>query len=137
MVDRDSLARLALFTDLTASQLEDVAHTLDEERHRHDTHILREGLSGNSFYVILDGEVSIRVSGIERTRLGPGEFFGELSILTGEPFVADVVVASEELRCVVLAGPELRTLLLRHPPVAIRILEQEARRLRNTTLWHA
>jgi CRP-like cAMP-binding protein len=98
---------------------------------------LREGLSGNSFYVILDGEVSIRVSGIERTRLGPGEFFGELSILTGEPFVADVVVASEELRCVVLAGPELRTLLLRHPPVAIRILEQEARRLRNTTLWHA
>src|SRR3712207_8100437 len=46
-----------------------------------------------------------------RAHLGAGEFFGEVSIFTGEPVVADVVAASDDLRCAVLPGGDLRDLL--------------------------
>jgi CRP-like cAMP-binding protein len=135
MVDSDSLARLALFADLAAAQLDAVANLLDDERYPRGTRVLRQGLSGNSFYVILEGDVAVSIDGEQRARLRPGEFFGEISILTGEPVQADVVVMNEELRCAVLSGPELKPLLLRHPSVAVRMLELGARRLRAANLW--
>jgi CRP-like cAMP-binding protein len=134
-VDADSLARLALFADLTAPQLEALAHTVDEERHARGERVLRQGLSGSAFYVILAGEAAVRIDGQERARLAAGEFFGEISILTGEPVGADVVALSEELRCGVLPGPELKPLLLAYPQVAVRMLEFSARRLRSANRW--
>jgi CRP-like cAMP-binding protein len=131
----DDLARLALFADLEAPQLAEVAQIADEERFMRDDRIIRAGLSGSGFYVILDGEAAVRIDGQERVRLRPGEFFGEVSILTSEAAVADVVAATEELRCAVIAAPELKPLLLRHPSVALRMLEFGARRLRNANLW--
>jgi CRP-like cAMP-binding protein len=135
VIDAESLAPLALFAELEPPQLEALAQTLDEERHARDTRVLRQGMSGNAFYVILSGEASVRIDGTERARLAPGEFFGEVSILLGEPPTADVVAATEELRCAVLAGPDFRPLLLQHPTVLYRVLQNEARRLRNANLW--
>ena len=123
MLEPDDLARLSLFADLRASQLEEVAQTLEEERHPRGDRVLREGLSGGGFYIVLDGEVVVRIGDEERARLTAGEFFGEISVLTGEPSSADVVVSSEELRCAILPGPELRPLLLRFPHIAVRMLE--------------
>ena len=135
MVDAVSLARLALFADLGRAQLESVAHVLDEERHPRDARVMREGLAGNGFYVILDGEASVRIANEERARLHAGDFFGEVSIFTGDPAGADVVVAGDELHVAVLPGPELRPLLLEHPTVAVRMLEAGARRLHSANLW--
>jgi CRP-like cAMP-binding protein len=135
MIDAESLAPLAIFADLEPPQLHELAQTLDEERHPRDARVLRQGMSGNAFYVILNGEASVRIDDTERARLVPGDFFGEVSILLGEPPTADVVVAAEELRCAILPGPEFRGLLLRHPTVLYRMLQTEARRLRNANLW--
>jgi CRP-like cAMP-binding protein len=135
VVDVESLARLALFADVNAPELEAIAHAVNEERYDRGTKVLRAGLSGNQFYVILDGEAAVIVDGVERARLRAGDFFGEISILTGVAVIADVVAESEELRCAVLPGPELKPLLVGHPHVAIRMLELGARRLRATTLW--
>ncbi len=135
MVDRDTLARLALFADLEEPQLESLAHNLDEERFAAGTRVLREGLSGSNFYVILDGTASVRVDGQERAVLHAGEFFGEISILAGGPASADVVAASDELHCAVLPRPELRPLLLSYPAIAVRMLEMGARRLRSANQW--
>jgi len=135
VIDAESLAPLSLFADLEPPQLHALALTLEEERHPRETRVLRQGMSGNAFYVILNGEASVRIDGTERARLVPGEFFGEVSILLGEPPTADVVAASDELRCAVLPGPEFRELLLRHPTVLYRVLQIEARRLRNANLW--
>ena len=137
MIDPDSLARLALFADLRGPQLEEVAAALEEQRHPRGARLIREGLSGSGFYVILEGDVSIRIRGADRARLAAGDFFGEMSILIGEPASADVVVVSDELRCAVLAEPELRPLLLRFPQIALRMLEVGARRLRTTNEWAA
>lgn len=137
MIDTATLARLALFADLPAPQLAAVAELMDEESFRRDDRVLREGISGNAFYVITDGEASVRIDGQERARLHAGQFFGEVSILTGEPAGADVVAASDELRCAVLPGHRLRPLLLERPQLAVRMLEADARRLRHANLWAA
>lgn len=134
MIDVDSLARLALFSDLTRPQLEAVSHAVDEQRFRRGTRILREGLSGSAFYVIVEGEATVEIEGEERARLQPGDFFGEVSILTGDPPDADVIAASD-LRAAVLGGPELEPLLLEYPRLALKMLEIEARRLRNANRW--
>src|SRR5258705_11840470 len=87
----DKLSSLSLFADLSAAQLESVAHIVDERRFAEGERILRQGLSGSGFYVILAGEAIIRVDGQEYGRLGRGGFFGEISALLGDPPVADIV----------------------------------------------
>jgi CRP-like cAMP-binding protein len=124
----DALARLSLFSDLERPQLESVAHTLSEESFPAGQRILRQGFAGGGFFIILEGEVSVRVDGQDITRLGKGDFFGEISLLLGEPPVADVVTLTP-VTALQLAGPDLRAFLLAFPPVMYRMLQSVGRRL--------
>lgn len=128
----ETLSGLALFADLSAPELERVAHTMEERFFAEGERILRQGLSGSGFYLIIDGEAAIRIDGREYGMLSRGEFFGEISVLLGEPPVADIV-AVRPLRCAVIAAPALRDFLVDHPTVAYRMLIAEARKLRNAT----
>jgi len=130
----ESLSQLALFADLTPSQLEAIAHTHDEDVFAEGERVLRRGLSGGNFYVILDGEAKVEFEGEERNRLGRGEFFGEISALTGEPPAADVIAATT-LRCLVIPAAQLEQLLLERPQLMLRMLRMEARRLQGTVNW--
>ncbi|HSB39830.1 MAG TPA: cyclic nucleotide-binding domain-containing protein [Gaiellaceae bacterium] len=130
----ETLGQLALFADLTPSQLEAVAHSHDEDVFAPGERVLRRGLSGGNFYVILEGEAAVEVGGEERHRLGRGEFFGEISALTGEPPAADVV-AKTVLRCLVIPAVQLEQLLLERPQFMLRLLRMEARRLQGTVEW--
>jgi CRP-like cAMP-binding protein len=130
----EMLAQLTLFADLTAPQLEEVAHSVSEEVFGEGQRVLRQGMSGGRFFVILEGEASVSIDGVERARLGRGDFFGEVAALTGDAPTADVV-ASTLLRCLVVPGIELEGFLLEHPPVMFRMLQAEARRLRSANEW--
>jgi len=130
----DVLAGLALFGDLSRPQLEAVAHTFDEEYFAPGQRILRQGFAGNAFYVILDGEATVRIDGVDRGKISRGDFFGEISIILGELPSADIV-AIGSLRCLVLPGAELRDFLIAHPSVMYRMLQSEARRLRSANQW--
>ena len=125
----DRLAQLALFADLSRPQLEAVVHTFEEQVFADGQRVLRQGLSGSAFYVVLEGEAAVIIDGTERARLGRGEFFGEISVLTGEPPNADIVAVGL-LRCLVLLGDDLQRFLLERPHVMLRMLKTEARRLR-------
>ena len=125
----DALARLALFADLGRPELESVAHTFEEEVFAAGQRVIRQGLEGSGFYLILEGDARVVIDGEERARLGRGEFFGEISLLTGDPPTADVV-ATSVLRCLVVPGPQLKGFLLEHPSVMLRMLQAEAARLR-------
>jgi CRP-like cAMP-binding protein len=131
----ERLAQLALFADLRWPELEAVAHTFDEEVFGAGQRVLRQGLSGSAFYVVIEGEASVLVDGAERRRLGRGDFFGEISALTGEFPSADVS-AETLLRCLEIPGPQLERFLLDHPTVMLRMLQAEARRLRDSDRWH-
>jgi CRP-like cAMP-binding protein len=128
----DTLAGLSLFADLTRPQLEQVAHKMAEESYPVGQRILRQGFTGTGFYVILDGEVAVRINGTDVAHLGKGDFFGEMSILLGEPPVADIVTL-RQLDVLHLGGPELEGFLRDHPPVMYRMLKTMALRLRNTS----
>jgi CRP-like cAMP-binding protein len=132
----DTLGRLTLFADFTRPELEAVAHTVDEEVFAKGQRVLRQGLSGSGFFVILEGQAAIHVDGEERWTLGPGDFFGETSVLTGEAPSADVVAGSQ-LRCVVVPGPVFEEFLLARPRFLYRLLQAEAHRLRNALEWRA
>ncbi len=130
----ERLAQLALFADLRWPELEAIAHTFDEEVFAQGQRVLRQGITGGAFYVILEGEAAIVIDGQERARLGRGEFFGEISVLIGGVPMADVR-AETLLRCLVLPGPQLESLLLEHPPVMLRMLQAVSRRLRDASRW--
>jgi CRP-like cAMP-binding protein len=130
----DHLAQLALFADLTPAQIDAVAHSYDEAVFSEGERVLRRGLSGGNFYLILEGEVSVVVDGRTRRTLGRGEFFGEISALTGDPPNADVV-ADTLLRCLVIPGPDLERLLLERPQFMLRLLRMEARRVQTAGEW--
>jgi CRP-like cAMP-binding protein len=128
------LAELSLFADLSWPDLERVAHTFEEEAFEPGRRVLRQGLSGSALYVILEGSATVTLDGEEGARLGRGDFFGEISVLIGEPPTADVH-AETLLRCLVVPGTMLEPFLLDHPPVMLRMLKAEARRVRGANRW--
>lgn len=132
----DTLSGLTLFADLSRPQVEQVAHKMTEESYPQGQRILRQGFTGTGFYVIVDGEVAIKIDGEERARLSKGDFFGEMSILLGEPPVADVVTM-RQLRVLHLGGPELEKFLRDYPTVMYRMLKTVALRLRNASRWRS
>lgn len=126
----DAIAGMAIFADLARPQLLGVASQFEETFFPKDSRVLRQGLTGSGFYVIMDGEADVVADGEKRATLAKGDFFGEVSVLLGEPPIADVV-ATRPLRCIVLGGPAVEGFLVDHPRVMYRMLQASARRLRN------
>ena len=131
----EALARLSLFADVPHPQLEALAHSFDEEVFAEGQRVIRQDVTGGGFYVILDGDAKIVIDGQERARLSRGDFFGEISILTDEAPVADVI-ATSLLRCLIIPDNELKAFLLKQPSVMYRMLQVEARRLRAANVWN-
>jgi CRP-like cAMP-binding protein len=130
----ERLSQLALFADLTPMQLEAIAHSFEESVFQPDERVLRHGLSGGNFYVILEGEARVVLGENVLRTLGRGDFFGEIAALTGEKPSADVV-AQTMLRCLVIPPQELERLLLERPQMMLRLLRMEARRLQTSLQW--
>ena len=91
-------------------------------------------MTGSGFYIILEGTAGIRVDNVDRSTLKAGDYFGEISCLLGEVPVADIV-AETPLRCLVLPAAQLEGFLTAHPRIMYRLLQGEARKLKNTTKW--
>ena len=130
----DILSGFALFADLSTPELENIVQTFGEVYFAEGERVIRQGLTATGFYVVLDGGASIVVGGKERGSLRPGDFFGEISCLLGEPPTADIV-ATKPLRCLVLPPAALEEFLVANPHVMYRVLQGESRKLRTTTRW--
>ncbi len=130
----DIISGFGLFAGLPTPELDLIARVFEEAWFGEGERVLRQGLTGAGFYIILDGSAAIRVDGVDRATLRPGDFFGEISCLLGVPPVSDIV-AQRALRCLVLPASELEGFLVANPRVMFRLLQGEARKLRSTTLW--
>ena len=91
--------------------------------------IARQGEIGTCFFVIVSGEVRVVRDGAVVARLGPGEFFGELSVLDRMPRNA-TVAAEEQTSCLALASWDFEKVLLEEPALTLAILRGVATRLR-------
>ena len=132
----ETLRRFNLFADLDRAQLEAIADPDSERSFAAGERIMRRGMSGTGFYVILDGEATVTLSGEELNRLRQGDFFGEISTLLDEPLTADIT-AETPVRVLEIPGPRLEAFLLSYPKVMLRMLVTEARRLQEVLAWRS
>ncbi len=124
-----------LFHGLDAAGLAAVAAAAIEVEFPAERVIARQGEIGTGFFVVVDGTVRVIRDGAVVARLGPGEFFGELSVLDGGPRVAQVV-ADGPTRCLALASWDFERVLREEPGVALSVLRVVAGRLREVTADH-
>lgn len=129
-IDRVSriLAPVALFAPLTGEQRDELAARASERLYGRGEKIVRQGEPGGSMFVIHRGRVRIvEASGRELAVFDAGGYFGEMSMLTGQPRSA-TVEAADECRVVELTAESLREVALSNPEVVTRISEVVAAR---------
>lgn len=85
---------------------------------------------GVLFHLVLEGSGSVLKGGEEIGKIGPGDYFGELSLIDGEPRTADVVAGPDGLTTFALEKWTFQTLLEEHPEVAVPMLTTMVGRLR-------
>jgi CRP-like cAMP-binding protein len=87
----DELRGLPLFSRLSGPDLLFLAGHLDEVTAPASTTLITEGKSNHAFFILLDGQVDASVGGQYRRTLGPGDFFGEISMIELDSATATVV----------------------------------------------
>jgi CRP-like cAMP-binding protein len=97
--------------------------------------IARQGDVGSGLFIIASGSVRVVRDGDTIATLGPGEFFGELSVLDGQPRSAQVVADAPTV-CLALASWDFEAIVRERPDVSLAIMRGLARRLRGLTEAH-
>jgi putative ABC transport system ATP-binding protein len=102
------LRPIDLFKSLTPRQLTDVAERMTKRHFAAGDTVIREGEPGEEFFLISDGAVDVIRAEHEVARLGAGDFFGEVALISGEPRNA-TVVAVDEVDTYVLGQTDFQT----------------------------
>lgn len=126
------LARCELFASLSEKDFGDLAAKAEWRAYPPGHLIVAQGSSDPYFYVLAHGSVEVSRDGKSMAELGPGGFFGEISVLDGKPRTA-TVTALEPSACAVLGSWDLRGLLATRPAVALKMLEVMSGRLKDTS----
>jgi len=127
---RDRLRALPLFARLTDDALAHLADASTEFEVPAGRVLVEIGQPGAGLFVLQEGRAVVDLPHGGEVELGPGEFFGEMSLLTDDPHSARVR-AKTELRGLAIARRDFTTLLAAHPQVAVAMLPVLARRLRD------
>jgi protein phosphatase len=122
------LAGVPLFSQLSKRDLAEIAAIADEVDLPAGRALTREGQSGREFVVLAEGIADVERAGKRVNTLGPGDFFGEISLVTGRPRTATVTTRSPA-RAFVLSAPAFRTLIRRAPRIRTSVLATAALRL--------
>lgn len=123
------LGAIWLFSTCSATQLRAIRRAADLVDVPQDQTLCTEGTEGSEFSLIVEGTAAVRRRGRTVARLGPGQYFGELSLLDHRPRSASVVSTSP-MRLLVLSQDRFEALLQRTPAMAIKLMAAMAARLR-------
>ena len=123
------LREVPLFQGMTENAIEAVAGLAREIRFEPGAAVMREGEPGDAFFVLVDGSVTVSRNGATITRLGPGEFLGEISLLDGKPRTA-TAVADEPIKALVVRRPAFLELMETYGAVRLGILMALTDRIR-------
>ena len=134
------LGGIDLFQGLTPKVLGQIAERGHEADYAPGTVVIVQGESvegfkafapgGAEMHIVLGGSARVDVYGETHTVLGPGTYFGEVSLIDGRPRSADVIAGDDGLKTLALSKWTFEDLLEKHPEIAVPMLRVLAARLR-------
>lgn len=128
----EMLRSVPLFSNLTDRQLRSIIGQGKEVSFPAGREICKQGETGVGMHVVLEGQTKVQINGRTRKKLGPGAFFGEIALLDGGPRTASVI-AETDVHTISIPHWNFRTLLREQPPLALKMLEETCKRLREET----
>ncbi|MCA0330728.1 MAG: cyclic nucleotide-binding domain-containing protein [Actinobacteria bacterium] len=140
------LTDVDLFRGLSSRVISRIAESGHEQQYAEGAQVVAQGDSVTGFkafspagvemHIVLDGTARVLKDGVEVNRLSEGEYFGELSLIDGQPRSADVVAAEGGLTTLALSRWTFEDLLDKHPEVAVPMLRVLCSRLRAVEAAH-
>ncbi len=123
------LKSIWLFSSCTASEIRKIRGSLDEVVVPEGKVLVEEGRIGLEFFLIVTGAATVSRNGKKVATLGPGGYFGELSLLDRKPRSA-TVTSDTEMDVLVLSQRQFNSVLQSSPPIARKLLAAMANRVR-------
>ena len=129
----DLIKRVPLFASASRHELEEIASIADEIDLPEGREIITEGDTGREFFVLVEGTAEVARGGKKVASIGPGDFFGEIALISRTPRNATITTTSP-VRALVITDRAFRHLLDHSPQIAVAVLTALAERLAPTTL---
>lgn len=130
------LRGVPLFAELPPEDLKHIAEAATEEQHADGTVLAEQGELGEELYVVTAGEVEVRVARGDRVvvaaRRRPGEYAGEMSLISGEPRMATLVAAGD-VRVLTLDRKRFERIMAERPTVGLAVMRELCNRLRQAS----
>ena len=133
-LEENLFKNVPLFEDLTKAELNALNEVIQVRRFPKNCMIILADDRGDSFFVIHRGRAKVSVNAADGREmilsiLGPGEFFGDISLLDGRPRTANVSTL-EDSELFVIRRPDFHRAIQRHPDIAVKLMVTIASRLR-------
>jgi CRP/FNR family cyclic AMP-dependent transcriptional regulator len=132
----ETLKRVPLFAGLDRSDLAAVQQISRAVEFDPGAILIHQDEPGHHFFVVLNGEASVERDGVEINRLGEGDFFGEISLLSNRLTTA-AVVTTTAVRVVMIAPAGFKQLLEELPSMQMKVIEALASRLPDEFYWQS
>jgi CRP/FNR family transcriptional regulator, cyclic AMP receptor protein len=129
------LGEVGLFEGLSNKELRQIYKASRQVAFPRGSIIVKEGEEGVGFHLIVTGKAKVTLKGRARTTLGPGKFFGELSLIDRGPRTA-TVTAETDVTTLSLVSWEFLPLVEKTPSIARKLLFEMCRRLREADKSH-
>jgi CRP-like cAMP-binding protein len=123
------LQRVPLFADLGKRDLEQIAGSMKERVFEEGKTLTTEGEGGVGFFVIEDGKAKVSVRGEERGELGPGDYFGEIALITEGSRTA-TITAETSVKAWGMTMWDFRPLVEQNAQLSWTMLQAMAKQLR-------
>lgn len=124
----DVLKQVPLFADLDERELQEIAAQMRERKFGAGDTVTQEGAGGAGFFVVESGEAEVTVDGQARGTVGPGDYFGEIALLTGSDRTA-TLVAKNDMVCWGMTPWDFRPLVEGNSAIAWKLLTAMAAKL--------
>lgn len=124
----DLIRNVPLFAECSKKELAEIAGIADEIDLPAGKVLIREGATGYEFFVLIEGTVDVTQGGEKVRSMGPGEFFGEIALVSKSPRSA-TVEATSPVRALVIEQRSFRALLEHSPTIQLGVLQALAERV--------
>jgi CRP-like cAMP-binding protein len=124
----DTLKKVPLFASLDDKQIDRIASSMRERRYGAGDTVTEQGAGGVGFFVVEEGEADVTVDGEPKGTVGPGDYFGEIALLSDSPRTATLTAKSDML-CYGMTAWDFKPLVESNADIAWKLLTAMAAKL--------